>query len=384
VRAHDTFHFAHADGTRHTSVGTTCYAWIHQSEERQQQTLRTLRAAPFNKMRMCVFPKYYAFNRAEPPFYAFERDAAGKQDFARFNPLFFRHVEQRVTDLQSLGIEADLILFHPYDRWGYAEMSAETDDRYLRYIVARLSSFRNVWWSMANEFNFMKKKTVADFDRFCQIVRQKDPYGDLLSVHNGGSDADVLYDYSRPWITHVSVQSKHLTSGMQVREKYRKPVVFDECFYEGDIPQRWGNISGEEMAHRFWLGTVNGCYVGHGETYLHPQDIIWWSHGCELHGESPVRIAFVRKIVEEAPAGLTPMKSYVPGAMVEGQYYLYYLDIHRPRKYTLELPKEGSWQIDVIDTWAMTITPVGKQFTGKAELELPGRPNQALRVRRAS
>ena len=38
----------------------------------------------------------------------------------------------------SSGIEADLILFHPYDRWGYSNMGAENDDRYLRYVVARL------------------------------------------------------------------------------------------------------------------------------------------------------------------------------------------------------------------------------------------------------
>jgi hypothetical protein len=263
-------------------------------------------------------------------------------------------------------------------------MSAETDDRYLRYIVARLASFRNVWWSMANEFNFMKKKTVADFDRFSQIVQQKDPYRHLLSVHNGGSEADVIYDYSKPWVTHVSIQLKVLNAGAELRQKYGKPVVFDECFYEGDIPQRWGNITGQEMAHRFWLGTVNGSYVGHGETYLNPKDILWWSHGGVLHGDSPPRIAFLRKIVEEAPAGLTPIKAYFPAAMVEGQYYLYYLDIHRPRKYTLQLPKEGRWDVDVIDPWQMTISPAGKALVGKADLDLPGKPYMALRVRRAA
>jgi hypothetical protein len=46
--------------------------------------------------------------------------------------LFFSHLEHRIADLRALGIEADLILFHPYDRWGYATMPAEADDRYLR------------------------------------------------------------------------------------------------------------------------------------------------------------------------------------------------------------------------------------------------------------
>jgi hypothetical protein len=51
--------------------------------------------------------------------------------------------------------------------------------------------------------------------------------------------------------------------------------VIDECAYEGDIDQGWGNITGEEMVRRFWEGAVRGGYVGHGETYLHPEDILW-------------------------------------------------------------------------------------------------------------
>ncbi len=73
-------------------------------------------------MRMCVFPKSYAYNANEPVYYPFERDAAGDNDLAHFNPKFFQHLEKRVRDLQGLGIEADLILFHPYDRWGFASM----------------------------------------------------------------------------------------------------------------------------------------------------------------------------------------------------------------------------------------------------------------------
>jgi hypothetical protein len=38
-----------------------------------------------------------------------------------------------------LGIEADIIIFHPYDRWGYASMDAEDDYRYVRYLISRLA-----------------------------------------------------------------------------------------------------------------------------------------------------------------------------------------------------------------------------------------------------
>jgi len=80
-------------------------------------------------------------NRGEPPLYPFE-DAAQRLDFTRFNPEFFRHQEKRISQLLRLGIEADLILFHPYDEghWGFDRMDAASDDRYLRYVVARLAA----------------------------------------------------------------------------------------------------------------------------------------------------------------------------------------------------------------------------------------------------
>ena len=58
----DEFHFAYEDGTRFQPFGTTCYAWVNQSEQVQEQTLETLKNAPFNKIRMCIFPKFYTYN----------------------------------------------------------------------------------------------------------------------------------------------------------------------------------------------------------------------------------------------------------------------------------------------------------------------------------
>ena len=54
--------------------------------------------------------------------------------------------------ISPMGIQADLILFHPYDRWGYSRMNLEQQNFYLRYVVNRFSAYHNVWWAMANEF----------------------------------------------------------------------------------------------------------------------------------------------------------------------------------------------------------------------------------------
>ncbi len=405
VRVRNTFHFAHADGTPYFQVGTTCYAWVHQGDSLEEETLATLKHAPFNKLRMCVFPKHYAFNQNEPPEYPFVGSPPREWDFTRFNPAFFHHLERRIGQLRDLGIEADLIIFHPYDlgHWGFDRMEPDADDRYLRYLVARLAAYRNVWWSLANEWDFMKEKTEADWDRFFRIVQESDPSRHLRSIHNG----TILYNQTHPWATHASIQNGSAVADFGraglYRDVYRKPIVFDEVKYEGNIPQRWGNISAEEMVHRFWQGTIAGTYVGHGETYLHPQDIIWWSKGGVLHGESPPRIAFLRKILEEGPAeGLEPIDKWQEPHIVgkKGEYYLIYFGKETPTEWTFELPRSGlnnplTLQVELIDTWAMTVTPLEGVFEVKPKgnyaltcenphsLKLPGKPYLALRLRRS-
>lgn len=379
VRVHNTHHFAYADGTPHGSVGTTCYAWTHQGDSLEEQTLATLAAAPFNKMRMCVFPKHYIFNQNEPPLYPFEGTPLTDWDYSRFNPAYFRHFEKRIAGLRDLGIEADIILFHPYDRWGFQSMEAETDDRYLRYVVARMAAYRNVWWSLANEFDFMNAKTDADWDRFFQIIADHDPYGHLRSIHNGTR----FYDHRKPLVTHASVQTGAMESGRAWRKEYGKPVVFDEVCYEGNIEDPWGNITAQELVHRFWRGTIAGCYVGHGETYLHPDEVLWWSKGGVLHGESAPRIEFLRRILEAAPpGGLDPFEGnwrYQDRcAMRPGEFYLFYFGPHQPSFWTL--PEGGPWRVEVIDTWQMTISAVGETWSGNERVPLPAKPYQALRV----
>lgn len=404
VQVAHTFHFAYADGTPYRPIGTTCYAWTHQEEKLQEQTLKTLSASPFNKIRFCVFPKSYTYNKNEPLLYPFEGTPPSSWDFTRFNPGYFRHFEKRIQQLGQLGIEADVILFHPYDegRWGFDRMDAASDDRYLRYVIARLAAFRNVWWSLANEYDFMKAKKPADWDRFFQILQADDPYGRLRSIHNG----TLLYNHTHPWVTHASIQNGSAVEdygrAVLYRDVYLKPVVFDEVKYEGNLPQRWGNISDQEMVLRFWEGTIAGTYVGHGETYLDRNDVIWWSKGGVLHGNSPARLAFLRKIMEEGPAeGLEPIDKWQNSPFVgkRGEYYLGYFGRQVLTEWPFELHKaeikDGmKFSVEVIDTWNMTITPVEGVFeTRKRDgyiyadkdgrsVPLPGKPYMALRIRR--
>lgn len=374
--------FGYRGGGRYLPIGTTAYAWTHQEEELEEQTLATLAASPFAKLRMCVLPKSYLYNANEPPRYPFEHAGDG-WDLERPVPEFFRHLERRVTRLDALGVEADLIAFHPYDRWGFSSMPAAADDRYLRYLVRRLAAFRNVWWSLANEYDLMFAKEEQDWERFAAIVREEDPYGHLLSIHNWRA----FYDHARHWVTHASIQRVDPYTTAELTDEWRrrwgKPVVVDECGYEGDIDLGWGNLTGEEMVRRCWEGAVRGGYVGHGETYHSDDEVLWWSKGGVLKGSSPTRIAFLRQVLADAPEGIRLLSAEhgAPCGGVPGEYYLTYFGMHRPRFRNVLTHPDVSYRVDVLDTWNMTVTELDGERSGAFRVELPGRPYMAVRMR---
>jgi len=128
----------------------------------------------------------------------------------------------------------------------------------------------------------------------------------------------------------------------------------------------------------------------------------WTSFGGKLTGKSAPRLAFLRKILEDGPAeGLDPIDKWqdVNTAGVPGTYYLTYFGQATPTAWEFKLYKNGvadgqKYQVEVIDTWAMTVTPVAGEFVTKKldgyhfvdvagrSVTLPGKPGIALRVRR--
>jgi hypothetical protein len=406
VRVANKFHFAYADGTPFLSFGTTCYAWTHQPLSEQSKTLESLKRTRFNKMRMGVFPKDYPYNVNEALLDVYQKGADGRFDFDRPNPEAFRHFENQVKALGEMGVEADIIIFHPYDRWGYCDMSEEQDYAYVQYLAARLAAYRNVWWSLANEYDFLlNTKPMHQWERYFHILEENDPYGHLRSIHNG--DPEANYDHRKPWVTHVCIQNWDVKRTGEWRLAYGKPVVNDEPEYEGNIIQVWGNISAQELVHRFWVTTMRGGYAGHGETFSHPDDLIWWAKGGELHGEAWKRIGFLRDLMEgDARHGFEPIDpntrypwNRVSGAR-DGDTTIIYFGEHQPVIWASGLPKEdGNYQVDLIDTWNMTVEPakvvpapqnhptrhgavvLQRKPDAAFAVELPGRPYLALRVR---
>jgi len=383
------FHFVHADGTPYFPFGTTTYAFLFTKEENAANSLAGMKGV-FNKSRVCVLPKPLGKETQILPFPSSGADAnghGGTNDYTRFNPEFFQLVEKRILALQAADIEADCILFHPYDAWGYKAMPNEVDDFYLRYAVARLSAYRNVWWSIANEYDLVKAKTMSDWDRFFRIVVEEDPYGHLRSIHHSG----VIYDHSKRWCTHASLQSYDFEKSAERRLAWNKPIVYDEIQYEGDVERRWGNLSAEEMTRRFWLATIRGSYASHGEVFIsddtgpHAHEPSWSDAG-RLRGESAQRIAFLHDVVQKhTKIGLNEFEgSYYLSAGTPNELYLWYFDYHRPARYIFPLPNTAKFEASLIDPFAMKETKLPGTFSGKSRIPLPNRPFQAIVFRKVS
>lgn len=409
----DGMHLRYDDGTRYIPFGTTCYAWIHQLPEIIAQTLETLKTSPFNKLRMCVFPKSMPYNQNDPEFYPFHRRPDGSWDVSRPDRRYWDHLDNMLRQLQALGIEADLILFHPYDRWGFSTMPQADNLVYLSYAVRRLSSYRGIWWSLSNEYEFSFAKTMEDWDQFGELIAAEDPYHHMLSAHNW-----ITPYPKRDWLTHVSYQGRDPAIMFDLREEYGIPTINDECGYEGDIQFAWGNLSCREFMDRVWSIIALGCYAMHGETFYRDDEVLWWAKGGKLYGQAPARIAFLRQVLESLPGPMEPAcaeaardpngsatsseliqriwesgsekgKETIRQEMIQPigrhpDYRLMYLGRSAQSFCELQLPENGSYRVEIIDTMEMTRREAVSGVCGNIRIGLPGREGTAVLITRLS
>jgi hypothetical protein len=402
VVVHNKYHFAYADGSPYFLLGTTLYNWLNRDPQLELLTLSTLSRNPFNKVRFLVFPKWMAFNHVAPPRFPYVQTGPETFDLDRFDPELFAHYEQRIRDLQALGVEADIILFHPYDKWGFSSMDSRHDEAYLRYVVARFGAFRNVWWTLANEFDVFPQQ--KDWRHLGELLASIDPSQHLRGIHNC---CTAFYDNSQPWVTHVILQditaqrraasSRNDSSLALDARKIGKPVVVDEYGYEGNNGLAWGNLGPREAVELHWSLTMAGAYGSHGETYVNPGHLLWWSVGGELVGEAPARLRFLRRVMLEAPytemepaSGLVSDGTPLVAALAKpGSYYLFHfaqakevsdwnIGSFGPATPSNPLPLkplrfaefkrppvpefhigEGNFRVDMIDTWNMKVYCLG-------------------------
>ena len=234
------------------------------------------------------------------------------------------------------------------------------------------------------------------------------PFGFGLSNHH------MLWpwNFSNPDTTHICLQVKNVDDSSRWISRYHKPLMVDECRYEGNIDWEWGNISAFELVDRFWKVVCQGGYASHGETYLDENDVLWWAKGGVLKGQSPRRIAFLKSVVESLPGPLsssdsdpTPEKLaqnppdflqkypreltpeqrlavWMDGkryaAQFEEKAYLVYYSRHTVAWGELRLPEDGIYRVERLDAWEMTRTVMDNAAHGHIRVPMPGKEGMAL------
>eukprot|EP01084_Bolivina_argentea_P070035 127395_1 len=321
-------YFAYKEnGIPYIETGTTSFSWLHIANiTMQQQTLSTIKylynSNIFNKLFMSVFPFYQEYTFYDPLYYPYMGIPPNQWgNFDKFNITFWKHLDQILLNLKDIGIIVDLILFRPFDfgHWGfdcmgcpypnYSKCNASTynisnDLFYLNYIISRIGSYRNIWYSISNSYDHTEcKNTVFPFnysiwDSYGLYLQQNDIYDHEKSIHH----FQHIYNYSMPWPTHLSIHGYQNVDYKYFYDKFNispKPIILDEIGYEGNLTGfDWGNLTAKQEVYRFWEAMSVGMYGGHSETILpngndpDSTGIGWWNYGNVLKGESYKKLNF--------------------------------------------------------------------------------------------
>ncbi|MGW0817413.1 DUF5605 domain-containing protein [Streptomyces viridiviolaceus] len=256
-------------------------------------------------------------------------------------------LDNQVRALGSMGVQAEVML-HGRD---------------IPETVTRLAGHPNVWW-------------CAPPDPEAQTDVQEHDHGHHpLTVHGPPGT-----DFGAPWITHASVRHPQTRAVSRLVEDLCKPVLVDDCGAEGDDPGDPEHaLPGTELVSRIWEAVCRGGYAAHGESWG-PRP--WSAGGGRLDGTAVERVAFLRAVLDAAPPGLahTP-ETYDASTLEAPGYVLQYLGPHRYPRRPFDLPG-GTWRVEVLDTWNMTVRALDDACGTGVTVELPAEPYLAIRLRR--
>lgn len=330
-------------------------------------------------------------------------DGLAKFDLDRWNPAYFGRLKDYVGKCAKHGVICEIVLFcNPYNQRQYAwypcneagnvnDVGTDCDDfrqfmtldapsvvafqeQFVRKIVRELNAFDNVYYEICNEpygGSFpkrWKKKGAAWHAHVAGVIRQTEkelPKRHLIAANVAKDDTAISKD-PRIDIINYHYPSIRTWEFMRQRDRFRKPIVFDENFtgIVGSDPKRKRERYPINRAEA-WLTLLSGCAgfsnldwtftaadeTGSGKVRLRD--------GRQIDGR-PLRrwLAILRRLLGQYDvASLTPAVGVLPGRVRgyghaaatdgQGRYVLYFVDERlfqanpcpsEPLEVTLKLP----------------------------------------------
>ncbi len=295
----DSRHFEHADdGAPFFWLGDTWWMGLAQRlrwpDEYQALTAdRVAKGFTVVQIVAGLYPDMFPFD----PRGANEAGYPWEADYARINPSYFDHADERIRYLVDEGITPCIV-----GAWGYFMkwMGPEKLERHWRYLIARYGALPVVWcvageanlpWYLENGFPFVDTDQVHKWTEVVRYIRHADPFHRLVTIHptainsytsRRAIDDAGLLDFDMLQTPHGQEGAAEIAM-RQSRESYsaspKMPVIDGEAAYEmlsDSLPTQWTRAM-------FWICMLNGTA---GHTY--GANGIWQNNRPgDPHGKSP-------------------------------------------------------------------------------------------------
>jgi Protein of unknown function (DUF4038)/Domain of unknown function (DUF5060)/Putative collagen-binding domain of a collagenase/Zinc carboxypeptidase len=280
IRIHpdNPYAFAYADGTPFFPMGDTCYGLYSDSPitpPLRAQYLQTRRAQRFNFVRMHAMPHRPIHERSDPRFWAWG-GTPQEPDLDRFNPAFFRGLDELLREMQAVGMNAELLLLNFY-LWPGTDPKLWTPERerhWLRYLCARYAAFSNVFlWTIANEYETHPdgkyRLDVPDDVEWAKAtaryIKQHDPYRHPVTIHPVISastrGASPRSPFEPPWrIGPFFGDGDAIDVLSQQTGQQGERVTWDETehCWRGDVPEIVASLRADRRYRKPVLNTESG------------------------------------------------------------------------------------------------------------------------------
>ena len=265
------YHLMHADGTLFYMMGNTAYNSISAYRHDRAAYIRFLdhyAARRFN------WTRFFLLNTGWPTSGDVVWPWGGtpcEPDFCSFSLRTFAEAEEIIREMADRDMIASVILLRacdaPLAAAGEARMAAAKG--LIRYAVARLGSYWNVVWNLANEWQRDWVFGRDDMDELGAYLSRADPYERLTACHHYGR----FEFYDKEWAGLSSLQHRGLpheiNQWMLQNRHFQKPVINEEYGYEGDNHAPPNDA--DSVRHDHWAIAMAGGYGTYGDKTKGPK-----------------------------------------------------------------------------------------------------------------
>ncbi len=163
----------------------------------------------------------------------------------RFDPNFFRSLDERISYLNQKGIVADLVLASGNNHLSDLFPDWQARERYVRYLVARYSAM-NITWQGVDDFESYTNGREL-LKEVGTLLKKIDPYQHPRSTLAAFTSAPLLSD---GWMNYVLYKRQDDQLGSIEHQLYPVPFVC-QCV-AGATP--------DDFRHHLWNAMMNGQY----------------------------------------------------------------------------------------------------------------------------